>query len=208
MRRDVRGQPRGFTLLEVVVALALTSALVLMSLRWVATLGELSSLNGEQQDSARQAAYATGRLRADVESAGSCDPQRRDVALAFASGDEVRFYVDDNGDGHADLVTWRVEGGELRRGVSLGDPEAGVCAFSDVYTEGVVAGPVTVDGDVFTPVAAGRRQVAPDGLDCQAGGWQVCAWDALAVDLSVAATGDAPAPVEAVLDLRPDTHRG
>lgn len=196
-----------FTLLEVVVALVLTSGLVLVSLRWVSTLGTLTSLHGEAHDPARTVAYAMSRLEADVAATGSCDPLRRDVAVAAIGPHLLALYVDDDGDGAVDLVTWRVEDGELRRRVNLADGSR--CGFGADYTEVSFAAPLDVSaGATFVPVAAGARLPLPADVDCAAAGWAVCAWDAVAVRLVVDNGQDSLAGrSERVLRLHPDTRR-
>lgn len=167
MRRSNR---RGFTLLEVAVATALTGVLMVMVLTWVGQLARSGALGGVQRQAERDATWVLTNLSRDAGAAGPCDTDNLQPALAQMGKTTLSLHVDDDLDGVRDLVTWTVANGAVERAVFLAEAP---CEFSSDASSEVVITTMVDDAttEAFRPLGGGLVGVAPSSntpADCMA----------------------------------------
>lgn len=144
------GQPRGFTLLEVVTVAAVASIIFLILLRWLSTLGGVAGNVSVSSAAGRNATYVEYRLGNDISSATVCDPVSG-AAIRTLDDRTLELYVNGrhtDGSEGVQLVRWRGTQGTLTRtawDVSLDSnclPEAGNTTTSRIMSTGVYTGSV------------------------------------------------------------------
>jgi prepilin-type N-terminal cleavage/methylation domain-containing protein len=158
--RDARPRRRGFTLLEVAVATALTGVLMVMVLTWVGQLARSGALGGIQRQAERDATWVLTNLSRDAGAAGPCDTDNLRPTLAAMGKTTLSLHVDDDLDGVRDLVTWTVANGAVERAVFLAEAP---CAFSaDASSEVVITTMIDeATSEAFRPIGGGVVGVAP-----------------------------------------------
>jgi prepilin-type N-terminal cleavage/methylation domain-containing protein len=155
-----RGIRRGFTLLEVAIASALTGVLLILVLQWVGQLARTGALGGIQHQAERDVQWVATRFQRDVDASVPCDVARRETSLASVSATAISFYVDEDADGTADLVRWELEGTKLLRSVAVATSPCSFAAFDEavVVTDLVRSGTTTLvdvmTGGVLAPATA------------------------------------------------------
>lgn len=168
--RQSRQSRRGFTLLEVAVATALTGVLMVMVLTWVGQLARSGALGGVQRQAERDASWVLTNLARDAGAAGPCDTDNLRPALAEMGKTTLSLHVDDDLDGVRDLVTWTVANGAVERAVFLAESP---CVFSAEAASEVVITTMVDDAttEAFRPLGGGLVGVAPQSntpADCMA----------------------------------------
>lgn len=204
---------RGFTLLEVTLGLTLTVGLLLLSLRWVGTMGQLSQISGERAEPARAATYLAERFGADMDATVSCDAQRRDGPVASIGDQELWLVVDDNNDGVADYIKWSLDttsDPRVVRAVYVGE-SSGVCALPNGSTpdsQTVVATGLRAEtAKLFAPVDNGELVMLTQDRRCL-DDWSVCSpWDAVALRAVFESDDGGVVVMKDMFRLRNDSRR-
>jgi prepilin-type N-terminal cleavage/methylation domain-containing protein len=149
-----RRRRRGFTLLEVVIAMSATLIILVALVAWVSSLMRMSTTAIDLASSSRAKTAVTALLTEDLLRARSCDQASLDPLWDHVTANSIGFFadvVDANGvagsDGAADVVVWRFRAGLLERGVATGD---GTCSPDAVPVFSTVASNVSQrDGEVY-----------------------------------------------------------
>lgn len=175
------GCRRGVGLLEVVIALTMSTVLLYVMVQWLVATVALSQASSENSAVVRDSVRVLEFFEQDIASAQSC---AGDLGLPFneLTSSSVDVFRDVNGDGMLDLVSWSFTGGEALRAVTIGD---GGCVFdlqSRVWMvlSDVVA-PYGPSQPALTPLGAGLTVPIP--VDCADPG--DCAFDGLRLDLQL-----------------------
>jgi hypothetical protein len=123
-----------YTLPEILIASALTALLLVGALRWVVGLIDVSATHADLNRPRLTARYLTEQFSSDLSAATVCDRGGLSGVLHYLDAQLLGVYLDDDGDGDADLVWWRhhspVPGEDpsrIERAVVTGD---GTCRFS------------------------------------------------------------------------------
>ena len=126
---------RAFTLVEVIVVLAIGSLMVLMVIGWITSLAETSATNLEQNAASGNFTSLSTSLGADITGAVTCDPngfgvpiyQVGSYTLTGVTYETLQMYELDAGGTYDDLVLWQwsTTTGIIQRAVLTGS--AGSC---------------------------------------------------------------------------------
>lgn len=173
MLRSSRAR-RAFTVLETVVALAISSLILLALVLWVSSLMRSTTSAIQMSASNRSVRTVSSRLEADIIELEPCAPNGTSPALVKFTAADLGFYadvVDSSGipgsDGLPDYVLWRFDGSTLARGVLPGD---GTCPTSPPSVETYLVFQSTVsllDGAPVFSVYRGTVLLDPEE-DCLA----------------------------------------
>ena len=143
LRRHPR--PRGFTLVETIVASALAAIAVLAILAVIVQLTSQSASALTRAELARQVTQLDSQLNRDIATAMPCQAHRAGSIVRTYTPNRIAWTVDPDGDGTAELVTWALSGGQLLRSTV---PDRGNCTF---ITEGSTGAAVQIVLDGLTP---------------------------------------------------------
>lgn len=214
LRRSPRRTRRGFTLLETIVALGVSSVLLVALVLWVSSIMRTTTIAIEMVGTTRDARFIAARLEEDLMRATSCDPAGFAPVWSLAGPTEIAFFadvVDSEGvpasDGLADQVTWRVVAGVLERGV---EPGTGSCPQDPLepsivleLTGGVAA---LDDAAFFTVYEGGTARIGEES--CLAASAE-CRFETVRIRASVVEEGpdDAPSTLDATFDVSRATQR-
>ena len=190
---------RGFTILEIVVATAMTSVMLLMMVGWVFTLVNTSSNFLSKNASTSDLSYANTMLSSDFASAVVCDPNGLGVPFYTVTSTQVGIYTPDaTTSGQIDLTLWRFVNGQLQRAV-LAPDGLGTCTYTTSSAQFVtVAGPLA--SVVFVPWYQGSQASYPavvsSGGSCAGAPGtpnapEYCKFDSLEVQLTAMGTQNA-----------------
>ena len=190
----VRRHGRGFTLIEVIVVLALGSVIILMIIGWITSLVNTSASNLEQNAADSGFTYVSTTLAADVTGAVTCAPGGFGVPLQAITTTTLGLYEPDAGGTYDNLVLWQWSSGgtALQRAVITGS--AGTCPVppsAGSITWVTMASNVTAGS--FTPWFQGTAGSAPtSGLCTGAAGSTAdptnCYFDALELQATMTNT--------------------
>lgn len=190
LRRMLRRRaPRGYTLLEVAVVMAIGAAVVTMITAWVMGLAGTARSGTDAAAARRDAAYAAGLLSTDTAKARPCSPAGLDAPIRSITPTQVGLHVPS--ETGTDLVIWRLADGRLQRAVV---PSTGECTFNTGAAAFVTVATSVSSPDASRPVFAtvkdgATRTDTDDFGDCDGIDVQLCRADAVAVDLTFTATG-------------------
>lgn len=160
---------RGYTAVELTVALSLLVLLTFAAARTIVATGQVASGTIGALQVERTLSAAAVQIDLDVAAITSCAADRHTAAFAHLDPQRVELYADADADGLADRVTYTTDTGELVRHVDTGD---GTCAFPVDYS---VASDRPV-GEVLLPSFAGTFSFDDDlGTAAEAGPWGSCA---------------------------------
>lgn len=127
---------RGFSLLDVLVGLALLALVFLAGVRLVLALGEAGEGAIRRGAERRQVAIARQALADDFASMSVCSQSGAAVTIASlnqltnaASDESVAFYTD-GGNGQIGLVAWRISSGLLERSETAAVPVASCASLA------------------------------------------------------------------------------
>ena len=188
-RRHLRRRARALTLLEVVVASVLTLGLTTVMVKWSSAVQLLANAGTARTETERAAALVSSRLGADLDAATGCDALRRDRNVSSVAPGELVIYMDDDGDGASDRVSWRVQGTQLTRTTEHG---LGSCSFSGAQPTVVVTNLVRATTPAsFSLISAGALVTLGSRLDCATTPTN-CNFDGLRLTLTL--NGDNLAP--------------
>lgn len=213
-----RARRRGFTVVEVAVAAALSSLLLLLVIRWVLSLLGATTTSVELAGATRDTGYLADMLAADFAAAGGCDPLGLDVPLAAVAPDSFVLYADvtapgggpDAGpDGTVDVVAWRVGNGTVSRAVVAGDGSCTVdLSGADWRTVAVAARAVPAGGWAVAGYRNGVAHTSPadygtcTGLDAER-----CLYDTLRVRVDLQTVTGAPVSFDRSFAINLDGSR-
>jgi type II secretory pathway component PulJ len=194
-----RRHRRGFTLLETVIALGLSSVILITLVLWVASLMRTTTTAIELTSTARDARFAAARLEDDLLRASSCDVAGFGPVVASIAPDAVVFFadvVDSTGvagaDGLADQVSWDASAGALRRAVLPGTGTCPDTPQASGSTLTVTAGVAAVAGTpIFTVYTDGVESPFEESCLTRV---RICRFDQLRVRATVVTTGTDPSP--------------
>lgn len=200
-----------FTVLEVIVALVLTTVMVMVMTRWVNLSADLTSTSAANSGAQRTMLAISAGMAEDFNNAVPCDGARRSSMFASASRKRVVLFRDTNGDGNPERVTWELTGPQytkLTRSVAPTDgcePAAGQIETSTL-TDSIHPGQVSV----FEPRIGGAPYRFPNDNPVQCTSQPtLCNWQAIGVKLAIDSyAGDnQPATLEEVFALNWRTVR-
>lgn len=194
--RTSRRHARAFTLVELVVAMGVTSVIFFALVTWVSSLMRISATSVDVAAVARDRAAVIGLLSTDLLAARPCDGATLEPLWDHVTPASIGFFadvVDASGvpghDGITDAIVWRVTDDRLERGVAVGN---GTCPNEPTLVFATVAVAVSQasTGDpYFTGFASGVS--APSVADCTDPATR-CVFDRIDLALQ-AAQGDADA---------------
>ena len=174
-RSSVRRDAKAYTLIELVVGLALTMLLMFVGTAWVSTLMRASGTAVEQQSTSRDVEFVEVRFGEDLDAARPCRTDFGGWAFNELGASRLGVYadvVDSTGisgeDGVVDLVVWDVVDGALRRSVSAG---IGPCTFATGTTATMLPLVIAADSAPFF-TASDLDAGAVSSADCSAAGAQ------------------------------------
>lgn len=155
---------RAATLLEVVIATALTLALVTAMVQWSQVLQTLASAGSARVEASRTAAIVSTRLGTDFEKASGCDTLRRGRSVASVSTANLVLLGEVTGDEFVDRVAWQIVGTRITRTV---EPGTGGCTFGTATATVVVT-------DRVKPLAVAKFSLLANGVASDLSGTLDC----------------------------------
>lgn len=189
---------RAFTLVELAVVAGLTSVLLVLVLAWVGGIAKLAADGSASPAAQREVSLAVARLNGDVTAATGCDWQRRGGPVESLSPSQLNLYLDEDGDGIADLVSWRLSGTDMIRGVRLG---TGQCTFSDTEVElAMITDLAAKTSRAFSPVTDGAAVTLGGQVSCSAIP-DPCRYSAIQASFTVAPASGGTIVVDRVMAL-------
>lgn len=201
---------RGFTILEVLVALVLTTSMVLVMVRWVGLSGQLSANGAATAGNERTLLVVSSTMADDFENAQPCDGQRRSSMFAQASPSKLVLYRDVDNDGTLELVTWRLAGPDNTQLLREVSPTAddGCTAAPGVFESRLVTDRVRAGTtELFTPRVNGAELPLAATVSCGANP-TLCNWQAVGVRMVLENSGGGqPLTLDEVFDLNWRTVR-
>jgi type II secretory pathway component PulJ len=204
-----RNRSRGYSLIDVAVAVVLFTAIFTIAARFVLSLAETSASSVTRAEVRRDVAAARRGLENDTARLVACD--RSGFGAPFAEFNDAggygehsfAGYGDVDGDGHLDLVAWRVNGGDLQRAVASG---SGAGCDTLTITTGAwrtVVRNVRLVNDpnplVFTALTAGRR--SDHTGSCRGVDADACRFEAVRVQFVAGNEASGPVLVDLVLPV-------
>lgn len=190
---------RAFTLLEVMVAVGISTLLLTGLIMWVSSIMRSTTTAVNLASTARDARFTAALLGDDVLRARSCDPSGFGPIVASSTPDTIVFFADvvdaaglANYDGIADQVTWSAADGSLRRGVVAG---TGLCPSEVAEPAGflTVAPAISAvdEQDIFTVYE--NASPAPHDATCLAP-TSTCRYDAVRIRARVVDAASSASP--------------
>lgn len=121
-KKNRSGQSNGFTLLEIVVVLSISTALILLVAEFIIS-GYRANLFGKEQDLAIQNARKVNRILVN-ELREAIQSERGDYILDLTDNNQLSFYSDIDKDSNVEKVRYFLDGTTLKRGLinPTGDP--------------------------------------------------------------------------------------
>jgi type II secretory pathway component PulJ len=159
-------RPNGYTLIEMVVGMALTMLMLLLAVNWTSTLIRTSSTAIELRSSARDSEYARLLLAEDLASAKPCNSNGLGWSLVSSSPTQIAFYADvvvagggAGRDGNSDLVVWELTSTTLERGVAVGTGTCPIAVGTDTRVAVTAKASATGSTAAFVTYGVGGGQL-------------------------------------------------
>jgi type II secretory pathway pseudopilin PulG len=208
---------RGFTLIELGVAMTVGMVLIVLGLRFVTSLIDVHAANIQVNASQRGVATGTERLRTDVEKAVICAADNIGVPVRTVAPDTLQVWANlpempaggaaTSPDADPDVIVWRWNNGAIQRAEILNrinysgttrktsglvdpctvNPDLSAATWRTVITG--VQNPSTA-GSLFTGTLRGTAGAYP-ATACVGSFVDGCLFDAISVSFSVQAPGAA-----------------
>jgi hypothetical protein len=200
-------------LLETVASLAVSFVLLVSLVAWVASLMRSTTYAVDLAGTSRDARLITSRLEDDLVKMAPCGDSGLVSVWIATAPDSVAFYadvVDSSGvagqDGLADVVTWGVSLGSLRRGVAPGSGGCGELTDVSLYvnvSDSVAHTASTQFFELFKDGAVQQYEPSCSVLTVR------CRFDALRIQLQVDEAGvdGSPSKLDQMYEVSLDTQR-
>jgi type II secretory pathway component PulJ len=204
---------RGFTLLETVAALAVSFILLVALVAWVASLMRSTTYAVDLAGTSRDARQVASRLDDDLVKMAPCGDSGLVSVWIATTPDSVAFYadvVDSSGvagqDGLADVVTWGVSLGSLRRGVAPGSGGCGELTDVALYVNVSDSVEHTASTQFFELYKDGAVQQYEPSCTVMA---VRCRFDAVRIQLQVTenSVDGSPSKLDETYEVSLDTQR-
>lgn len=182
MFRSNARRGRGYTVLEVTIVAALSSVLLIGTLRWLVGLGGVVNANLNTADNATLL-RAAEQFGTDVTSAVHCEASGADARMREITDTRVAMVTSDGGTPVS--VVWKIQGSLLQRGQAAMGPG---CTFTEPGAWTTWSNTLSTADSLFEAVTDGS--VLPDGTNgiCNDEWSTDCQVDAVSVTLQN--TGD------------------
>lgn len=155
--RTTRRSSMAYTLVELVIAVVLTSLLIAGALRWAAAIAQVVTNNVKSGDGG-EITLVLSRVGDDVDATRHCDSSGRDALVRELSPTMVRVVTDPDGDGTPAAIYWKLTSdGLVQRGVGTLGAD---CSMSPPSNWSTMVTGIDPANSWFRPVVAGVESAA------------------------------------------------
>lgn len=153
--------PRGFSVIELVVVLAVMAVLVPLAIRFTSETADIADVQAQRATLYRNTEDAIYQISQDLSNARSCRSSLMDVPVISIGSTSIEFISDIDGDGDGDYVKYWIDPSDDGNGANVLYRETATTPDGDDSSNGGVGNDdgVTSDDELCTFTVAANRSV-------------------------------------------------